>query len=277
MGIRIFRPVTPGRRFYAVSTFEEITKKEPEKKLIVIKKSTGGRNNTGRITARFRGGGNKRYYRIIDFRRDKVDIPAKVTGIEYDPNRSANIALLTYADGEKRYILAPVGLKVGDTVISSYTKPVDVLPGNAMPLKYMALGTMIHNVELNPRGGGKLIRSAGMAGQLMAKENGRALIKLPSGELRYVNEECMATVGQVGNIDHENISIGKAGRMRWLGRRPHNRGASMNPVDHPHGGGEGKAGQGNPHPVSPWGMLTKGYKTRRPKKYSDKLIVRRRK
>ncbi len=276
MGIRVFRPVTPGRRFYTVSTFDEITKSKPEKQLVVIKKSTGGRNNTGRITARFRGGGNKRFYRIIDFRRDKPDIPAKVTAIEYDPNRSGNIALLNYVDGEKRYILAPLGLKVGSTVISSYTNPVDVLPGNAMPLKFMPLGTLIHNVELNPGGGGKLIRSAGMAGQLMAKEGGYALIKLPSGELRKVNEKCMATVGQVGNLDHENISIGKAGRMRWMGRRPHNRGASMNPVDHPHGGGEGKAGQGNPHPVSPWGMLTKGYKTRRIKKYSSKFIVKRR-
>ncbi len=276
MGIRVFRPITPGRRFYTVSTFEEITKSEPEKQLVVIKKGTGGRNNTGRITARFRGGGNKRFYRIIDFRRDKTDIPAKVAAIEYDPNRSANIALLHYADGEKRYILAPLGVKVGSTVISSYTNPVDILPGNAMPLKFIPLGTLIHNVELNPGGGGKLIRAAGMAGQLMAKEGGYALIKLPSGELRKINEKCMATVGQVGNLDHENISIGKAGRMRWMGRRPHNRGASMNPVDHPHGGGEGKAGQGNPHPVSPWGMLTKGYKTRRKKKYSDKFIVRRR-
>ncbi len=276
MGIRVFRPITPGRRFFAVSTFDELTDSEPEKKLLVIKKSTGGRNNAGRITARFRGGGHKRFYRIIDFKRDKADIPARVASIEYDPNRSANIALLIYSDGEKRYILAPVGLKVGSTVISSYTNQVDVLPGNAMPLKFMPLGTLIHNVELNPRGGGKLIRAAGMAGQLMAKEGGYALIKLPSGELRKVHEECIATVGQVGNLDHENISIGKAGRMRWLGRRPHNRGASMNPVDHPHGGGEGKAGQGNPHPVSPWGMLTKGYKTRRTKKYSDKFIVRRR-
>jgi large subunit ribosomal protein L2 len=276
MGIRIFRPVTPGRRFYAVSTFDELTKSKPEKQLVVIKKGTGGRNNTGRITARFRGGGNKRFYRVIDFRRDKPDIPARVTAIEYDPNRSGNIALLTYADGEKRYILAPLGLKVGSQVISSYTNQVDVLPGNAMPLKFMPLGTLVHNVELNPRSGGKLIRAAGMAGQLMAKEGGYALIKLPSGELRQVNEECIATVGQVGNLDHENISIGKAGRMRWMGRKPHNRGSSMNPVDHPHGGGEGKAGQGNPHPVSPWGMLTKGYKTRRTKKYSDKFIVRRR-
>lgn len=277
MGIRLFKPITPGRRFYAVSNFEEITKDKPEKQLIVIKKSTGGRNNTGRITARFRGGGNKRFYRIIDFRRDKFDIPARVESIEYDPNRSARIALLVYADGEKRYIIAPLGLKVGARVISSRTSPVDVLPGNAMPLKFIPLGTMIHNVELNPGGGGKLIRSAGMAGQLMAKEGNYALIKLPSGELRNIHQDCMATIGQVGNLDHENISIGKAGRMRWLGRRPHNRGASMNPVDHPHGGGEGKAGQGNPHPVSPWGLLTKGYKTRKTKKYSDKLIVRRRK
>lgn len=276
MGIRNFKPITPGRRFFAVSTFEEITKTEPEKNLIVIKKSTGGRNNMGRITARFRGGGHKKFYRLVDFRRDKFDIPAKVSAIEYDPNRSANIALLVYADGEKRYIIAPEGLKVGAKVISSYTQAVDILPGNAMPLKFMPLGTLIHNVELKPRGGGKLIRAAGMAGQLMAKEGDYALIKLPSGELRKVHQNCMATVGQVGNLDHENISIGKAGRMRWLGRRPHNRGASMNPVDHPHGGGEGKAGQGNPHPVSPWGMLTKGYKTRKTKKYSDKFIVRRR-
>lgn len=276
MGIRIFRPITPGRRFYAVSTFDELTKSKPEKQLVVIKKGTGGRNNSGRITARFRGGGNKRFYRIIDFRRDKPDIPARVTAIEYDPNRSGNIALLHYADGEKRYILAPVGLKIGSRVISSYKNQVDVLPGNAMPLKFMPLGTLIHNVELNPGGGGKLIRAAGMAGQLMAKEGGYALIKLPSGELRQINQECLATVGQVGNLDHENLSIGKAGRMRWMGRRPHNRGSSMNPVDHPHGGGEGKAGQGNPHPVSPWDMLTKGYKTRRTKKYSDKFIVKRR-
>lgn len=276
MGIRVFRPVTPGRRFYAVSTFDELTELKPEKQLMVIKRSTGGRNNAGRITARFRGGGNKRFYRIIDFRRDKPDIPARVAAIEYDPNRSGNIALLIYADGEKRYILAPLGLKVGSMVMSSYTNQVDVLPGNAMPLKFMPLGTLIHNVELSPGSGGKLIRAAGMAGQLMAKEGGYALIKLPSGELRQVRQECIATVGQVGNLDHENISIGKAGRMRWMGRRPHNRGSSMNPVDHPHGGGEGKAGQGNPHPVSPMGMLTKGYKTRRAKKYSDKFIVRRR-
>ncbi|HEY4715698.1 MAG TPA: 50S ribosomal protein L2 [bacterium] len=277
MAIRVLKPTSPGRRFLTLTTFDDITKSKPEKGLVVIKKSTGGRNNTGRTTARFRGGGHKRFYRIVDFKRDKVDITAKVSAIEYDPNRSCRIALITYPDGEKRYIIAPLLLKIGDSVMSSYKNALDVLSGNAMPLKFIPVGSTIHNVELNPFAGGKIIRSAGASGQLMAKEGGYALVKLPSGEIRKINEGCMASIGQVGNLDHENVSIGKAGRMRWLGRKPHNRGASMNPVDHPHGGGEGKAGQGNPHPVSPWGMLAKGYKTRRTKKYSDKFIVTRRK
>ena len=273
MGIKRFKPTSPGIRFVTVSTFEEITKDEPEKSLVVPLKSTGGRNNQGRITVRFRGGGHKRKYRIIDFKRDKWGVPAKVAAIEYDPNRSARIALLHYADGEKRYILAPEGLKVGDTVMSGPDAEIKV--GNALPLKNIPLGTFIHNVELIPGKGGQIARAAGTYAQLMAKEGDYAHIRLPSGEVRLIHVNCMATIGQVGNIDHENIVIGKAGRNRWLGKRPHVRGTAMNPVDHPHGGGEGKT-KGK-HPVSPWGWCTKGMKTRKPKKASDKFIVQRRK
>ena len=276
MPVKRYKPYTPSRRFMTTIDFSAIiTKKEPEKSLVAPKKRSSGRNNQGRITIRFRGGGHKRKYRVIDFRRDKYDVPGKVEAVEYDPNRSAFIALILYADGERRYILWPVGLKVGDTVISS-RKRVDVKPGNAMPLKEIPVGTFVHNVELKIGKGGQLARSAGSQCQIMAKEKNYVLLRLPSGEMRYVHQECMATVGQVGNIDHENVVIGKAGRTRWLGRRPHNRGVSMNPCDHPHGGGEGRAGQGNPHPVTPWGTPTKGYKTRK-KRASDKFIVKRRK
>ncbi len=273
MPIRAYKPVTPSRRHMTVSTFEEITKREPEASLLEPKPSTGGRNNRGKMTIRHRGGGHKRKYRVIDFRRDKRGIAARVVGIEYDPNRSARIALLQYADGEKRYILAPVGLRDGDTVMAG--EAADIRPGNALPIKQVPLGTMIHNIELRPGKGGQLVRSAGGAAQLMAKEGDYALVRLPSGELRRVYRECYVTIGQVGNLDHENISIGKAGRSRWLGRRPHTRGVAMNPVDHPLGGGEGKSSGGR-HPVSPWGQPTKGYKTRR-NKATDKYIVKRRK
>ncbi len=273
MGIKKFKPTSPGIRFMTVSTFEEITKDKPEKSLTVPLKSTGGRNNQGRITVRFRGGGHKRRYRIIDFRRDKWGVPAKVAAIEYDPNRSARIALLHYADGEKRYILWPEGLKVGDTVMAGPDAEIKV--GNALPIKYIPVGTFVHNVELIPGKGGQIARAAGTYAQIMAKEGDYAHVRLPSGEVRLIHVNCMATIGQVGNIDHENIVIGKAGRNRWLGRRPHVRGTAMNPVDHPHGGGEGKT-KGK-HPVSPWGWCTKGMKTRKPKKVSDAFIVSRRK
>jgi large subunit ribosomal protein L2 len=258
-----------------VSTFEEITKKEPERSLVEIMQNTAGRNMQGRITSRHRGGGHKRKYRIIDFKRDKDGIPAKVVAIEYDPNRSANIALLQYKDGEKRYILAPLGLAVGDVVESG--ENADIKPGNALPLSHTPVGTMVHNVELTPGKGGQLVRAAGAAAQLMAREGGFATLRLPSGEMRMVHEECKATIGQVGNLDHENISIGKAGRSRWMNRRPHVRGVVMNPIDHPHGGGEGKSPIGRKSPVTPWGKPTLGYKTRKKKKASDKYIVKRRK
>ncbi len=274
MPIKTYKPTTPGRRGMTVSTFEEITKTEPERSLVEPLHKTGGRNNQGRTTARFRGGGHKRLYRLIDFKRDKEGVPAKVAAIEYDPNRSARIALLHYADGEKRYILAPLGLNVGDTVVSG--PEADIKPGNCLPLRNIPVGTAIHNIELRPGKGGQLVRSAGAAAQLMAKEGRYATVRLPSGEFRLVLLDCRATVGQVGNLDHENINLGKAGRHRWLGRRPHQRGSAMNPVDHPHGGGEGKAPIGRPGPVTPWGKPTLGYKTRRKKK-SDALIVRPRK
>ena len=272
MAVKSVKPTSPGRRFQTYPTFEEITRNKPEKSLIRPHKRSGGRNTYGRITVRHRGGGHKRRYRVIDFKRNKIDIPARVATIEYDPNRSARIALLHYADGEKRYILAPIGMQVGDTVITS--ESADIKPGNALPLQKIPLGTIVHNVEMKVGKGGQLARSAGTGVQLMAKEGRYALLKLPSGELRQVLLDCKATVGQVGNIDHENISIGKAGRKRWLGRRSKVRGVAMNPVDHPHGGGEGKSSGGR-HPVSPWGMPTKGYRTRRPKP-SDRLIVKRR-
>jgi len=257
-----------------VSTFEEITKKEPEKSLVQILKKTGGRNVYGRITVRHIGGGTKRKYRIIDFKRNKDGIDAKVAAIEYDPNRTANIALLHYVDGEKRYILAPVGLKVGDIVESG--PDADIKPGNALPLANIPVGTMVHNIELKPGKGGQLVRAAGAAAQLMAKEGDYAQLRLPSGEVRLVSLQCKATVGQVSNIEHENITIGKAGRKRWMGVRPTVRGVVMNPVDHPHGGGEGKSPIGRPSPVTPWGKPTLGYKTRKKNKKSDKFIIKRR-
>jgi large subunit ribosomal protein L2 len=257
----------------AVST-EELTKKKPEKSLTHFHVRSGGRNNDGRMTVRFRGGGHKRLYRVIDFYRDKVGVPARVEAIEYDPNRSARIALLKYKDGEKRYILAPIGLKIHDEVVSG--PEAEIRPGNALPLANMPLGTTVHNIELKPGKGGQLIRSAGGFAQVMGRDGDYVQVRLKSGEMRRILGRCMATVGQVGNVDHENISIGKAGRSRWKGRRPHVRGVVMNPVDHPHGGGEGKSGQGNPHPVSPWGMPTKGYKTRHNKR-TDKFIISRRK
>jgi len=272
MPIRKFNPTSPGSRFQTVQTFEEITTSEPYKPLVEPLPSTGGRSNRGDLTSWWRGGGHKRMYRIIDFKRDKRDIPAKVSTIEYDPNRSARIALVTYADGEKRYILQPLGLKVGDAIVAG--EHVDILPGNALPLKHIPLGTQIHNVELRPGKGGQIARSAGSSVQLVAKEGGYASVKMPSSEIRKILAECYATIGQIGNIDHENVSIGKAGRSRWMGRRPHVRGVAMNPVDHPLGGGEGKTSGGR-HPVTPWGMPTKGYKTRN-SKTTDRFIVQRR-
>jgi large subunit ribosomal protein L2 len=272
MPIRQYKPTSPGRRGMTVSTFEEITKTRPEKSLTKPLKKHAGRNNQGRITTRHRGGGAKRAYRIIDFKRNKLGVPARVAAIEYDPNRSARIALLHYRDGEKRYILAPLGLKVGDYVVAG--PEADIRPGNALPLKNIPAGTTIHNIELEPGRGGQLVRSAGVGAQLMAKEGDYALIRLPSGELRNVHLRCMATVGQVGNTDHENITIGKAGRSRHLGRRPAVRGAAMNPRDHPHGGGEGRAPRGG-QPQTPWGKPALGRKTRRNKR-TDRFIVRRR-
>ena len=272
MAVKKFKPTSAGRRFQTMPDFQELSAVRPEKSLTVGLRATGGRNSQGRQTSRFMGGGHKRLYRIIDFRRDKVDVPAKVASIEYDPNRTARIALLHYADGEKRYILAPNGLQVGAHVVSG--PAADIVPGNALPLKAIPLGTTIHNIELTRGKGGQLVRSAGAAAQLMAKEGAYAQVRLPSGEVREVHIECYATIGQVGNLEHENVSIGKAGRNRWLGWRPHNRGVSMNPVDHPMGGGEGKSSGGR-HPCSPWGMPTKGYKTRMNKR-TDTMIVRRR-
>ena len=271
MPIKSYRPTTPTRRFQTTVTREGITKQTPEKSLVTSKKRTGGRTSTGRVSSRFIGGGAKQAYRIIDFKRDKAGVPAVVAAIEYDPNRSARIALLNYADGEKRYILQPEGLKVGQKVMSGPT--ADILLGNALPLKNIPAGTIVHNIELKPGKGGQMARSAGSQAQLVSRESGLALLKLPSGEVRRVPVECMATIGQVGNLDHENVSLGKAGRSRWLGKRPHNRGVSMNPVDHPHGGGEGRTSGGR-HPVTPWGQPTRGFKTRNNKR-TDKWIVNR--
>lgn len=273
MALKKYRPTTPSRRFLTGSTFEEITKEKPEKSLLMPLKKRAGRNVYGRVTVRHRGGGNKRHYRLIDFKRDKVDIPARVAAIEYDPNRSARIALLNYADGEKRYIVAPVGLSVGDTVVAGPN--AEIRPGHSLPLSSIPLGTMIYNVELKKGKGGQLARSAGASAQLMAKEGKYAQMKLPSGEVRLVHLDCTATVGQVGNLDHENISLGKAGRSRWLGRRPTTRGVAMNPIDHPMGGGEGKSSGGR-HPCTPWGVPTKGHRTRKRHKPSDRYIVKRR-
>jgi large subunit ribosomal protein L2 len=255
-----------------VVTREGITAKEPEKSLTEGLRKAGGRNNKGKVTIRFRGGGHQRTYRKIDFKRDKIGVPAKVASIEYDPNRTARIALLHYADGEKRYILAPVGLEVGRTVIAG--PQADILPGNSLPLENIPDGTTVHNIELRPGKGGQMVRSAGAAAQVVSKEGGLALIKLPSGEVRKVQSNCYATVGQVGNLDNENVSLGKAGRTRWLGRRPHNRGVSMNPVDHPHGGGEGRTSGGR-HPVTPWGQPTRGFKTRNNKRTDNMIVTRR--
>ena len=272
MPIRSFKPTSPARRQMTVQTFDEITVDRPYKPLTEPAKVSGGRNNTGEQTSWWRGGGHKRLYRIIDFKRDKRGIPATVSTIEYDPNRSARIALVTYADGEKRYILQPLGLKVGDTIVAG--EGVDILPGNCLPLGQIPLGTMVHNVELKPGKGGQLARSAGAGVQVVAKEGDYVSVKMPSGEIRRIAMVCMATVGQVGNLDHENVTIGKAGRSRWLGKRPHVRGVAMNPVDHPLGGGEGKTSGGR-HPVTPWGVPTKGYKTRT-RRPSDAFIVQRR-
>lgn len=274
MALKQLKPVTPGTRFRSNSSFEEITKTTPEKSLTKALKKSGGRNNLGRVTARFLGGGHKRRYRIIDFKRDKQNIPAKVFSIEYDPNRTCRIALLHYADGEKRYIIAPEGLKIGDTVVAGPKS--DITVGNALSLKDMPLGSFVHNVEIKPGKGGQIGRSAGTAIQVMAKEGDYAQLKMPSGEIRMVRLECMATYGVVGNAEQENISLGKAGRKRWLGKRPHVRGVAMNPVDHPMGGGEGKTSGGG-HPVSPWGQKAKGLKTRKHKKESNKFIIKRRK
>ena len=273
MAIRVYKPTSPARRFMSVLTYEEITTSKPEKSLLEYKMKNAGRNKQGKITVRHQGGGNKVKYRVIDFKRNKLDIPARVSSIEYDPNRSAFIALLIYADGEKRYILAPNGLKVGDKVVSGAT--ADIMPGNALPIENIPVGTLIHNVEIKPGRGGQMARSAGMSAQLMAKENGYGLVRLPSGELRKVALNALATIGIVGNSDHENVRIGKAGRTRHMGIRPTVRGVVMNPCDHPHGGGEGKSPVGMPAPMTPWGKVAIGLKTRKHKKYSNKLIVKR--
>lgn len=273
MAIKIYRPTTPGRRQMTVTDYTQLSKSGPERSLLETLKKSAGRNSYGRITVRHRGGGNRRKYRVIDFKRNKFDIPAKVLTLEYDPNRSAHIALLQYEDGEKRYIVAPSGLKVGDTI--SAGTDADIKPGNALPLTNIPVGTVIHNIEMHPGKGAQLARSAGVMAQLMAKEGVYALIRLPSGELRNVPVNCMATIGQVGNTDHENVSIGKAGRRRHMGIRPTVRGSAMNPCDHPHGGGEGRSPIGRPSPVTPWGKPTLGYKTRDRKKQSNKYIVKR--
>jgi large subunit ribosomal protein L2 len=273
MALQQYKPTSAGRRFQSATDLDAVTKSKPEGSLVVPLKKTGGRNNRGRVTSFQRGGGHKQRYRLIDFRREKDGIPAKVAGIEYDPNRSARIALLHYKDGEKRYILAPVGLNVGDLVMSG--EDADIKPGNALPLRNIPLGTLIHNVEMKVGKGGQLVRSAGGTAQLMAKEGSYATIKLPSGEMRLIHQRCRATVGQIGNLNHENVSLGKAGRSRWLGRRPHVRGVAMNPVDHPMGGGEGR-GKGN-HPQSPWGTLAKGFKTRHNARTDQYIVQKRRK
>ncbi|MCI7530064.1 MAG: 50S ribosomal protein L2 [Eubacteriales bacterium] len=273
MAIKKFKPTTPSRRFMSVSTFEEVTTTTPERSLLVSKNKSGGRNANGRITVRHIGGGNRVKYRIIDFKRDKDGIPAKVATIEYDPNRSANIALLHYADGEKRYIIAPLGISVGDTVVSG--PDADIKAGNCLPIENIPVGTVIHNIELNPGRGAQLCRAAGNEAQLMAKEGKYATVRLPSGEMRYILARCKATVGQIGNVDHEIVSLGKAGRKRHMGVRPTVRGVVMNPCDHPHGGGEGKSPIGMPSPVSPWGQPALGYKTRKKKNVNDKFIIKR--
>ena len=276
MPIKKLKPDTPSRRYMSVSTFEEITTKKPERKLTTALRKTGGRNNHGRITSRRRGGGHRRRYRIIDFKRNKFDLSAVIESIEYDPNRSPRIALVKYDDGEKKYIIAPEGLKVGDKILSSMENKIPFKTGNAMPIGKIPEGLLIHNVELKPGKGAQMARSAGSYARIMANEEGMVTLKLPSGELRMISEQCIATIGTVGNKSHENISIGKAGRARWMGRRPKVRGVAMNPVDHPHGGGEGKTSGGR-HPVSPWGTPAKGFRTRKKNKVSDRYIVKRRK
>ncbi|MDD2647546.1 MAG: 50S ribosomal protein L2 [Eubacteriales bacterium] len=273
MAVRVYKPTSPARRFMSVLTFAEVTKKTPEKSLLEYKQKNAGRNKQGKITVRHQGGGNKVKYRVIDFKRDKIGIPAKVVGIEYDPNRTSFIALLAYADGEKRYILAPEGLKAGDTVLSAET--ADIKPGNTLPIANIPLGTLIHNIEVKPGRGGQMVRSAGMSAQLMAKEGSFAQVRLPSGEVRRVPMIAKATIGTVGNSDHENVRLGKAGRVRHMGVRPTVRGVVMNPNDHPHGGGEGKSPVGLPAPVTPWGKPALGLKTRKHKKYSNRMIVKR--
>jgi large subunit ribosomal protein L2 len=277
MGIKKFKPTTPSRRWMSGPDFAEITKDKPEKSLLLPLKRRGGRNARGRITVRHQGGGHKRMLRIIDFKRDILDLPAKVIAIEYDPNRTARIALVEYPGKGKKYIIAPAGLNVGDEIIASDQKDTEMKIGNCLLLRYILSGTPVHNIELTKGQGAQIVRGAGSSALIMAKENDYAHIKLPSGEVRLINLDCHATIGQVSNIDHEAISIGKAGRKRWMGIRPTVRGLAMNPVDHPHGGGEGKSGQGNPHPVTPWGVPTKGYRTRNRNKYSKKFIIKRRK
>ncbi len=278
MGIKRFKPTTPGVRHAALCDFKELTKHSPEKSLLTPLKKSGGRNNNGRVTSRHRGGGHKRMYRIIDFKRNRIDDPATVIGIEYDPNRSSRIALIEYqSDKTKSYILAPLELKVGAVVISSNAERSEITVGNALPLSKIPLGTAVHNIELRPGKGGQIVRSAGTSSQLLGKEGGLAIIRMPSGEMRKIPVECRATIGQLSNMEHGTQSIGKAGRNRWLGIRGQSRGVVMNPIDHPHGGGEGKTPQGNPHPVTPWGKPTKGYKTRAKRKYSDQFIIKRRK
>ena len=273
MALKVYRPTSPGRRGMSGATFEEITKSKPEKSLLLPLKKKAGRNSQGRITVRHRGSGAKRRLRLLDFKRDKIGVPGRVAAIEYDPNRSANIALIYYADGEKRYILAPVGLSVGDTIMSG--SGAEVKPGNTLPLKLIPSGSQIHNIELETGRGGQLVRSAGAAAQLMVKEGEYALVRLPSGEIRRIRNECLATIGQVGNVDHQSIKLGKAGRKRWLGWRPTVRGSAMSPRDHPHGGGEGRSPIGMPGPKTPWGKPALGYRTRKPKA-SDKMIIKRR-
>ncbi len=277
MGIIKFKPTTPSRRHMSGPDFSEITKNKPERSLLLPLKRSGGRNSYGRITTRHIGGGHKRMLRIIDFKRDIYDSPAKVIAIEYDPNRSARIALVEYPDKRKSYIIAPLGLNVGDTVIASNQKDIEIKIGNCLLLRNIPSGTLIHNIELSKGKGGQIVRGAGTSAQIVAKEGDLAHIRLPSGEIRLISLECHATIGQIGNIDHDAIILGKAGKSRWLGIKPSVRGVAMNPFDHPHGGGEGKSGQGNPHPVTPWGKPTKGYRTRNRKKYSNKFIVKRRK
>lgn len=274
MPVKSFKPYTPSRRHMTSPLFEEITKERPEKNLLLPLRRSGGRNNDGHVTSRHRGGGHKRMIRIIDFKRDLREVPGRVVAIEYDPNRSARLALIEYPGGKRRYILAPKDLAVGSQVTAGMNAQIQ--PGNALPLSAIPLGTFVHNIELQPGRGGQMVRSAGAAAQLLAREGGMATLRLPSGEIRRVPEVCYATVGQLGNVDHQTISLGKAGRSRWLGRRPHTRGVAMNPHDHPHGGGEGKSGQGNPHPVSPWGWQTKGFRTRSKRNPSTRFIIKRR-